>query len=290
MKHFMLLTFLLFNIMPVYSMVKVESVKVYKDFAFSAYTPAEAFALFVNSQQYSYEYIHMDDSEINVVESLINNAALKYKCYGRDLGTAKGMSIYMAMIVRIDSTDHYFIVRDRSILTEVLKGNVKRDYIFLNEKQKMVLGNLAMKYSASIKYGYKNPIGLPVSIDKMMYYSNTSYNVNASNVRFFFETPERYVNNPDLVSVDERDMELFETMINNAKEKKHWNRITEGSWERSKKVVLPIVVTVDSLDHNFVLLPEGEMIELVDGGEVFYNNDKSERKKLAELFNRLKGC
>lgn len=151
--------------MSAYSKLKVEDVKAYKDFAFSAINPAQAYDYFVNAQQYGYggKLIKLSDSEKDEIESLINNPALKLRFIGRDLSTALGMTMYMSMIVRIDSTDHFFIIRDRSILTEILKGNVRKDYIFFDENQKMVLGNMAMKYGVSQKFGYKNPIEMPVS-------------------------------------------------------------------------------------------------------------------------------
>ena len=289
MKKFLLLTILLANTIVAYSKVKVEDAKTYRDFAYSVSTPAQACDFFVNAQQYGYdELIQLDDSETNEIEALINNPALKLRFIGRDLSTAKGMTIYMSMIVRIDSTDHFFIVRDRSVLTEILKGNVRKDYIFINEKQKMVLGNLAMKYSVSRKYGYKNPVELPVSIDRIICYSHSWKLVNAGNAVYFFENPDKIVKNSTMIQVEKQDVEMLEYMLNNAsKVKKCWNRITVSSWERNRRNVLPVTITVDSLKHNFVLSPMGEIVELVDGGEVFYIfKDKQDKQYLADFVKR----
>lgn len=274
MKSILLFTLLVVNTMSSFSKVMVEDAKAYKDFAFSAYTPVEAYDFFVNPKQHGFddELIQLNDREINEIESLINNAALKLKFHGRDLSTAKGMTIFMSMIIKIDSTNHFFIVRDRSILTEILDDNYRIDYIFINEKQKMALGNLAMRYSVSKKYGYKNPIELPVNIDRITYYGNSWGVVNPGNVTYFFENPEKYVKNLDLIQIKKQDVMILESMLNNAtKVKKHWNRIIDGSWERSKRKIMPIIIMADSLEHNFVLSPDnGKIIELVNGGEVIY--------------------
>ena len=50
--------------------------------------------------------------------------------------------------------------------------------------------------------------------------------------------------------------------------------------------VLPIVVTVDSLEHNFVLTQTGEIIELVNGGEVIYSLKEDQKKYLEDFIEK----
>ena len=273
MKRYLLLFILLFHIMPLFSQIKVEDVKAFKHFAFSAYSPSEAYKYFVNPTKYNYSdsLIQLSEQDIETFDYLLNNELFKIKIYGHDLSIPLGMGMYASFVVRIDSIEHFFTIRSRSILTEILKGNKRIDHIFLEEQQKMALGNLAMKYSSVGKnFEYKNPVEIPVSIDQIRCYSHSWNNIKSRDMTFFFENPEKYLENTTLLQVDEQDVEIFESILNHSKVKKHLNRFFESSWERNSLKVLPIVVTVNSLEHNFVLTQTGEIIELVDGGEVFY--------------------
>ena len=135
MKHCLLLVFSIFFVMPAFSQIQVENVSAFKSFPFSARNSAKVYDYFENLELYDYEktLIPLDTSEIRIVESLINNAAIVRKVKGVSFGTLLGLEAYSAMIVTIDSVDHYFIIRDRSVLTEILESNKRKDYYFTKE-------------------------------------------------------------------------------------------------------------------------------------------------------------
>ena len=62
---------------------------------------------------------------------------------------------------------------------------------------------------------------------------------------------------------------------------------TESAWSYSRKIVLPLYITVGSLRHNFVLSNKGEIVEIATVGEVYYKfKDKQDKQYLADFVEK----
>ena len=291
-RYFFFIFFLLFAI-PVLSQIKVDNVKVFKNIPFYANNPAEAFNYFEHPRWYNVEksFVPFDEYDICVVESLINNATIAINGRGRNLGSILGIEIYLGLIVTIDSIDHYFIIRDCCLLTEVKKGNRRKDYYFLDENNRQLLGDLAMKYAdQSIEretWRYKSPVVSPLVIDDILCYTNSWNHVNPSNSDRFFERPYMYIDNVRLIKVEKEDIEKIELMLNSASRIKKRLFGSISFWYYKKENVLPLLITVDSLRHNFVLTSGGKIVEIVNSGEVYYCfKDNQDKQYLADFVKK----